>query len=155
AVEINRHAETVMIISHEVLHFWEITRPVVVVGRSGKIAEEVHIEACKADGVEVVRRNSGGGAVVLAPGCLNYSLVVSLDRTGGGRVESPPRTPPTLGWLAGGSACPTSPRGLSSIFVARLSGHFCRPEWRDVRRSLREILGSIASALEAEFFEPS
>jgi lipoate-protein ligase A len=63
----------------EGLRFWECSQPVVVVGRGGRIEEQVRVEACEADGVEVLRRSSGGGAVVLGPGCLNYSLVFSLD----------------------------------------------------------------------------
>jgi lipoate-protein ligase A len=61
-------------------HFslWEATRPVVVVGRSTPIAEDVDLHACRADGVAVVRRSSGGGAVVLAPGCLNYAVALSV-----------------------------------------------------------------------------
>ncbi len=63
----------------EALRFWECSQPVVVVGRSGRVEQQVRVEACEADGVEVLRRSSGGGAVVLAPGCLNYSLVFSLE----------------------------------------------------------------------------
>jgi lipoate-protein ligase A len=57
---------------------WEATQPLVVVGRSGRISEHVHLEACEADDVVVLRRESGGGTVVLAPGCLNYAVVLSL-----------------------------------------------------------------------------
>jgi lipoate-protein ligase A len=64
----------------EGLRFWECSQPVVVVGRSGRIEEQVRVDECEADGVDVLRRSSGGGAVVLGPGCLNYSLVFSLER---------------------------------------------------------------------------
>lgn len=64
----------------EALRFWECSQPVVVVGRGGRVEEQVRMEACEADGVDVLRRSSGGGAVVLAPGCLNYSLLFSLER---------------------------------------------------------------------------
>ena len=57
---------------------WEATRPVVVVGRSTTVFDHVDLDACRADGVEVLRRSSGGGAVVLGPGCLNYAIAVSL-----------------------------------------------------------------------------
>ena len=57
---------------------WEVTRPVVVVGRNTSIAEHVVLDACGEDGVPVLRRFSGGGAVVLATGSLNYALAVSL-----------------------------------------------------------------------------
>ena len=42
------------------------------------IADDVIQEACRDDGVRVLRRFSGGGAVVLGPGCLNYAVALSL-----------------------------------------------------------------------------
>jgi lipoate---protein ligase len=57
---------------------WETTRPIVVVGRSTSIAEHVFLDACDEDRVRVMRRFTGGGAVVLGPGCLNYAVGVSL-----------------------------------------------------------------------------
>ncbi len=57
---------------------WETTRPVVVVGRNSSVADQVIQDACLRDDVPVLRRFSGGGAVVLGPGCLNYALAVSL-----------------------------------------------------------------------------
>lgn len=65
----------------EVLRFWEpVDQVAVVLGRGNLREEWVNVEACDADGVPILRRESGGGAVVLAPGCLNYSLVFSLER---------------------------------------------------------------------------
>jgi lipoate-protein ligase A len=57
---------------------WQAPRPVVVVGRNGHLARDLVEETCRADDVRVLRRFSGGGAVVLAPGCLNYAVVLSL-----------------------------------------------------------------------------
>ncbi len=57
---------------------WQAVRPVVVVGRHGRVADDVIQERCRADGVRVLRRFSGGGAVVLGPGCVNYAVVLSL-----------------------------------------------------------------------------
>ena len=57
---------------------WQPTRPVVVVGRSSRIDADVILDACHEDGVPVVRRFSGGGAVVLGPGCLNYAVALSV-----------------------------------------------------------------------------
>jgi len=57
---------------------WETSRPVVVVGRNTSIADHVIEGACFRDAVPVVRRFSGGGAVILGPGCVNYALGVSL-----------------------------------------------------------------------------
>jgi len=57
---------------------WEASRPVVVVGRSTNLAADVILDTCRDDRVPVLRRFSGGGAVVLGPGCLNYAVVLSL-----------------------------------------------------------------------------
>ena len=43
-----------------------------------RVADDVIQDACRADRVRVLRRFSGGGAVVLGPGCLNYAVVLSL-----------------------------------------------------------------------------
>ncbi len=64
----------------ETLRLWESPALVVVVGRSGVISNEVEQAACAADGVAVVRRDSGGGAVLLGPGCMSFSLLLSLVR---------------------------------------------------------------------------
>jgi len=62
----------------EALRFWESRVPFVVMGRSGRLEDEVNVEACAAAGVPVLRRSSGGGTVLQGPGCLNYCLSLSL-----------------------------------------------------------------------------
>jgi lipoate-protein ligase A len=61
----------------EGLRLWESPLPVVVLGRSGRAEEEVDLAACAEMGVPVRRRASGGGAVVLGPGCLCFALALS------------------------------------------------------------------------------
>lgn len=63
----------------ETLRFWESRSTAVVVGSSAVVEREVDEPACFRDNVPIIRRRSGGGAVVVAPGCLNYSLLLSLD----------------------------------------------------------------------------
>jgi lipoate-protein ligase A len=60
----------------EVLRLWESPQPIVVVGRSSRAHEEVDLPACRRLGVPVLRRASGGAAVVGGPGCLMYGLVL-------------------------------------------------------------------------------
>lgn len=60
------------------LRFWESPVPFVVLGVSGRVREEVHIERCRADGIPVLRRGSGGGTVLQGPGCLNFAVVLPL-----------------------------------------------------------------------------
>jgi lipoate-protein ligase A len=63
----------------ETLRLWEPREPFVVIGSSSRIAEEIRLEECKARGIAVLRRTSGGAAIVTGPGCLMYSLVLSLE----------------------------------------------------------------------------
>jgi lipoate-protein ligase A len=65
---------------HETLRFWESPVHFVVLGRSGRLEEEVNVAACEAAEIPVLRRSSGGGTVLQGPGCLNYSLALSLAR---------------------------------------------------------------------------
>src|SRR6267154_192294 len=64
----------------EVLRIWEWPRPAVVLGAGGVIADDVNMAACERDGVPLARRSSGGGTVLIGPGCLLYLLVLRYDR---------------------------------------------------------------------------
>ncbi len=64
---------------YEVLRLWTTPAPAVVVGRASKVAGEVNLDACRAADVPVIRRCSGGCAIVAGPGCLMYSLVLSFE----------------------------------------------------------------------------
>lgn len=64
----------------EVLRVWESSTPAVVLGAGGRLQEDVNDSACRADGVPILRRASGGGTVLLGPGCLCFALVLRLDR---------------------------------------------------------------------------
>lgn len=61
-----------------VLRFYESPSPFVVVGYGNKVESEVDVDACAAAGVPVFRRVSGGGTVVLGPGCLAYAVALPL-----------------------------------------------------------------------------
>lgn len=67
-------------IAGEVLRFWEPASHFVVLGRSSRATVEVHGEACRRRGIPVLRRSSGGAAVVAGPGCLMYGVVLSYER---------------------------------------------------------------------------
>ena len=61
----------------EVLRFWESQQYFIVLGKIGKVEEDVKIKKVKEDKIVVVRRSSGGGTVLQGKGCLNYSLILS------------------------------------------------------------------------------
>jgi lipoate-protein ligase A len=64
----------------EVLRLGEWPHYAVVLGAGCVLGDDVDESACRADGVPVLRRASGGGTVLLGPGCLCYSLVMSYER---------------------------------------------------------------------------
>lgn len=64
----------------ETLRLWEPPTPMVVVGRSSRAAEEVHLDACRQRGIPVLRRSSGGASIVTGPGCLMYAVVLSYQQ---------------------------------------------------------------------------
>ena len=60
------------------LRVWELPRWAVVVGAGGALAHDVAVEQCQRDGVPIGRRSSGGGTVLLGPGCLLFSLILPI-----------------------------------------------------------------------------
>ena len=64
----------------EVLRFWEPQEYFVVVGYSNAVATEVNVAACRRENVGIYRRCSGGGTVLQGPGCLNYTLILRINR---------------------------------------------------------------------------
>jgi lipoate---protein ligase len=61
----------------EFLRLWELPQPMVVAGRSSRIQREVNEDICRRERIPILRRSSGGGAIVAGPGCLMYALVLS------------------------------------------------------------------------------
>lgn len=74
AVERGDHGEA----ESGVLRFWSWPTLAVVVGAGGKLDEEIDRDACRADQIAIARRSSGGGTVLLGPGCLLYSLILPM-----------------------------------------------------------------------------
>ncbi len=64
----------------EMLRLWELPHDAVVLGAGGVLADDVDEAACATGGVSLHRRASGGGTVLLGPGCLVYSVVLRYDR---------------------------------------------------------------------------
>ncbi len=66
----------------EILRFWTSTQYFVVLGSSNTVRDEVDVDACRTDGIPILRRHSGGGTVLQGPGCLNFSLILAIDPNG-------------------------------------------------------------------------
>ncbi len=64
----------------ETLRFWEAPAHFVVLGHSNCLLREVNATACAELGLPILRRCSGGGAVLQGPGILSYALVLDLNR---------------------------------------------------------------------------
>lgn len=106
----------------ETLRFWESPETFVVLGVGQAVAEEVHTEACNEDSVPILRRCSAGGCVLQGPGCLSFTLILSLDdrpaiRTIGGSYRE------ILGRISETfekQGVPIAPAGISDL---ALEGH--------------------------------
>jgi len=66
-------------LSDEILRFWEPRQHFTVLGYSNRIRAEVNNDSCRTLGIPVLRRCSGGGAVLQGPGCLDYALILKID----------------------------------------------------------------------------
>lgn len=64
----------------EYLRLWEPSDYFVVVGRGSRVKGEVRCAACRERGLPILRRSSGGAAIVAGPGCLMYATVLSSER---------------------------------------------------------------------------
>src|SRR5262245_34995039 len=62
--------------SPPLVRFWEARDYAVVLGASRRLRDDVLVDACRADGVPVLRRSSGGGTVVVGPGALNVTVIL-------------------------------------------------------------------------------
>ncbi len=114
----------------ELLRLWEFFQPTVVAGRSSRLAEEVEREYCRRHGIAVLRRTSGGAAVVGGPGCLMFSLVLSLENRPAWRsVDSVHRhVLETIAAALGQRICGVRRAGISDLVVdgRKFSGNSLR-----------------------------
>ena len=64
-----------------ILRVWEPASAFVVLGYANQI-EEVNVAACRRLRIPILRRVSGGGAILQGPGCLNYAVAIRHDGRG-------------------------------------------------------------------------
>ncbi|MFH0911432.1 MAG: lipoate--protein ligase family protein [Planctomycetota bacterium] len=60
--------------------FWEAAAPAVILGASNKPEEELHSEHVEADVIPVLKRRTGGGAVLVGPGALCWGMILPPRR---------------------------------------------------------------------------
>jgi lipoate-protein ligase A len=65
-------------VPRETLRLWQPAENMVVVGRGSPASDEVDLNYCRQQQIHVLRRSSGGAAIVTGSGCLMYALVLSL-----------------------------------------------------------------------------
>jgi lipoate-protein ligase A len=66
--------------------------PTALIGRHQALAQEVNVDFCRAQGIGLVRRITGGGAIFLDPGQLGWELVIHRSTLGGGSLGEFTRT---------------------------------------------------------------
>jgi lipoate-protein ligase A len=62
-------------------------KPVALVGRHQAVSHEVNLDYCRANGVEIGRRITGGGAIYMDEGILGWALVCDRAAIGGGSLS--------------------------------------------------------------------
>ncbi|MCR9233821.1 MAG: lipoate--protein ligase family protein [bacterium] len=61
------------------LRLWEVDQYTVIMGSSNQTSCNVDLEACRRDQIPVLRRCTGGGTVLLGPGCFIFSLFLRIS----------------------------------------------------------------------------
>ena len=64
----------------ELLRFWEPSSYFVVLGYSSRAEREVRLDYCAGEGLPILRRTTGGGTVLQGPGCLNFSVILRIEK---------------------------------------------------------------------------
>jgi lipoate-protein ligase A len=70
-----------------------------VLGASSRVRADVRLDLCKADGVPILRRTSGGGTVVVGPGTLNVTFILP-ESAAPGLSTVPGAHQHVLDWIA-------------------------------------------------------
>ena len=63
----------------ELVRFWEPRENFVVLGYGNRVSVEVNVGFCEENGIPILRRCTGGGAVLQGPGVLNYCLILRAE----------------------------------------------------------------------------
>ena len=61
------------------LRLWECSEYAIILGKSNNKELEVNLNSLDNINTSIIKRSSGGGTVVLGPGCLCYSLFIPIN----------------------------------------------------------------------------
>lgn len=138
------------------LRLWQ-TAPCVIGGRFQPLGEGVDLVACARDGVPLVRRASGGGAVYADPGSINLTLVTArasrpfpLERLVASTLRDlglPAEGEGGEVTLAGATLCRTATVWTYGVLLATLTLHVSTPQW--LARTYLPEDGAAGSLIEA------
>lgn len=133
---------------------WQAASPAVILGTGLEAAREVDLAAAGAGGLAVLRRHSGGGAVVIGPGVLNYSACYLFSGLPGSqtiRGAMSAALQPLLSLLAewGLKVCAA---GLSDLTVACADGGLRKIAGNAQARKKRSVLvhGTLLASPDCE-----
>jgi lipoate---protein ligase len=120
----------------DTLRYLRFSPPIALVGYHQAVAEEIRLEYCGQEGIEINRRITGGGAIYFDQGQLGWELIASRKSLGPGL---------TLEEITG-AICRAAALGLKTL---GLEAEF-RPR-NDIEIEGRKISGT-GAAFEGDFF---
>jgi lipoate-protein ligase A len=143
-----------------VLRFYAWDPPAVSIGRFQKMEEAVNAGACKQRGIDIVRRITGGRAV-LHNKELTYSIIASTDD-----LFFPKNVLGTYKLIAAGLLQGLTNLGIPAEMVSRSSRHaalvqkeardpacFSSPSWYELLAHGKKIIGSAQRRLSGAFLQ--
>ena len=143
-----------------VLRFYTWNPPAVSIGRFQKIETAVRADACKRLGFDVVRRITGGRAV-LHRDELTYSIVAPIDNP-----LFPPNVLGSYKVIAAGLVAGLRSLGIEADMVSRSGRHaslvnkndkdpacFSSPSWYEIVVNGKKIVGSAQRRLSGSFLQ--
>lgn len=63
----------------DLLRFWSVNKSALILGRGQDAKKNANIDVCESENVNIIRRFSGGGAVLLGAGVLCYTYVLKYE----------------------------------------------------------------------------
>ena len=72
--------------SPDTWRLWSAREPAVILGTGQEAAREINLEAARSENIAVLRRHSGGGAVVIGPGTINFSAFFRVENLPGSQT---------------------------------------------------------------------